>query len=227
MKPPILICGCPGSGTSLVTKILRHAGLFTGIDSGPADARKYHESQCFKRYNEDFLNRTIAFPHAPKSVDQFTTHNRLMREQIETLAESVERSPLVDEFFGSPETNVREDVWGWKDPRNSATAMIWREVFPQLRMIVVDRNWRWRDRWLRRKSSGTESGNWYRNESTQELRQLYRQPIGMKQVSTLYVDVDQLTTSADFLGRALTWCGLSAEPASRFDALMDEIGLER
>jgi len=174
MKSPILICGCPGSGTSLVTKILRHAGLFTGADSGPPDARKYHESQCFKRYNERFLSETILFSHAPKSVEQFEKHNQLMVQRLESLAQLVDRDALLREYWGDSENLKAEAIWGWKDPRNSATALIWKEVFPQIRVIVISRNWKWRDLW---KSSGTESGKWYRKQSTSALRDLYCDPI--------------------------------------------------
>jgi hypothetical protein len=224
MNAPILICGCPGSGTSLVAKILRHAGLFLGADAGPADARKYHESQCFKRYNIRFLDRTIGFPHAPKSVEQFQTHNSRMKLRKAQLVELVDSGQLLSEYWGDSVSQFSTQPWGWKDPRNSATAMIWQGVFPQLRVIVICRNWRWRDRW---KSGGSESGNWYRKQSTAELRKLYEHPVGIDQNSLLRVDVDQLTTDANFLEQVLTWCNLSIDPRHTFDDFMEEIGLER
>ena len=224
MNAPILICGCPGSGTSLVTKILRHAGLFVGADAGPADARKYHESQGFKHYNIQFLSQTIDFPHAPKSVNQFQTHNARMLQEHGRLADLVNRDQLFSGYCGGSTSLPLNQPWGWKDPRNSATAMIWQDVFPGLRVIAISRTWRWRDRF---KSGGSESGNWYRKKSTAELRALYENPIGFDSNSIFRVDVDQLITDADCLGQLLAWCSLSCLPRNDYVNFMAKIGVER
>jgi hypothetical protein len=92
------------------------------------------------------------------------------------------------------------------------------------RVIAICRNWRWRDRW---KSGGSASGNWYRKQSTAELRRLYESPIGIDQNSILRVDVDQLTTDAAVFESVLTWCNLSVGPRMKFKDVMEEIGLER
>ena len=223
MTSPILICGCPGSGTSLVAKILRHAGLFTGADSGPFEARKYHESQCFMKYNIQFLTQTINFPHAPKSVEQFNHHNSRMPQQLAELTELVDLNELLSEYWGDLNLATSRPAWGWKDPRNAATAMIWNRVFPHLRVIVVYRNWRWRDRW---KSGGSDSGNWFRKQSTAELRELYQHPIGIDQDSIFNVDVDRLTSDAGFFGQVLDWCVLSNEPKLQFDEFLASVGFE-
>ncbi len=224
MNPPILLCGCPGSGTSLVAKILRHSGLFLGDDAGPIDARKYHESQCFMRYNIQFLGQTIDFPHAPKSVEQFQSHIASMKQNCEKMADMVDRERLLSEYCGDLGHLPPNLSWGWKDPRNSATAMIWKRVFPHLRLIVISRTWRWRNRW---KSGGSDSGNWYRKESTRKLRELYDNPVGIDQQSVLRVDVDRLTTDADFFKSVAKWCNLSVDPGSSLDELMEQVGLER
>lgn len=228
MSAPILLCGCPGSGTSLVAKILRHAGLFTGADSGSFDARKYHESQCFKGYNIQFLTQTIKFPHAPKSVQQFNNHNAIMKQQLEQLVQLVDRDQLLSDYWGDSSGDPKDQSWGWKDPRNSATAMIWRAVFPDLRLIVICRNGRWLDRWLDRwKSGGSDSGKWYRQRSTAKLRELYQTPIGIDPNSLLQVDVDQLTTDVDFFERVLAWCDLRSDPSINFGEFMGRVGVER
>ena len=219
-----MLCGCPGSGTSLVAKILRHSGLFLGADAGPLDARKYHESQTFKQANIRFLSHTIDFPHAPKSTEQFQSHNLRMSEEYAKLAKSVDCDQLLSEFVGHDGCQLSKQPWGWKDPRNSATALIWREVFPQLRALVICRRWRWRDKW---KSGGSESGIWYRKHSTAKLRSMYENPIGLDDASILRVDVDQLTSDRQVLQGVLDWCKLSVDPSLNFDNFMQAIGLER
>lgn len=221
-EPPLLICGCPGSGTSLVTKMLRQAGLFTGTDSGPVNARKYHESQVFKQCNMHFLEATIQFPHAPKSVSQFQTHNQHMLQRLEELAGLVDSEGLMDNY-GLEERRPGQP-WGWKDPRNSATALIWRQWFPELRLLIVQRPWRWRDRW---KLGGSPSGRWYRRHSTAKLRELYTRPTGMEHVATRRLDVDRFTTDADYFESTLNWCMLDTAPAKRFNEFLSQVGFER
>lgn len=217
-----MICGCPGSGTSLVTKMLRHAGLFTGQDSGPIEARKYHESQCFKHYNEQFLTQTIGFPHAPKSVQQFRAHVEVMQQRGESLARLIDREQLLNEFCGA-EPDAIERPWGWKDPRNSATAAVWQAVFPEIRALVVTRKLRWRDRW---KPGGTDSGKWYRQRSTRSLRRLYAREPAELVGDTLLVDVDRMTSDAGFLAQVLVWCQLDSSQAYQFGDFLQTIGLE-
>lgn len=222
-QSPLIICGCPGTGTSLVTKMLRHAGLFTGIDSGDADARKYHESQSFQQYNIDFLTETIQFPHAPKSVAQFEMHNGKMQQQIDGFSDRIDRNRLFADYFGVNGRNP-EQPWGWKDPRNSATAMVWHRMFPHSRVIVVQRRWRWRDRWKR---GGSQSGRWYRSQSTSRLRELYENPVGLENCSLRRVDVDRFTSDANYFAATLAWCALDCAPARRFDDFLRQVHFER
>lgn len=217
-----MICGCPGSGTSLVTKMLRHAGLFVGCDSGPKEARKYHESQCFKKHNEQFLSQTIAFPHAPKSAEQFNAHNQRMSESLEELIDSVDIDELMNDFWGTA-TERKHQNWGWKDPRNSANALVWTNLFPEMKAIVISRNVRWRDR---RINTGSDSGRWFRQESTSKLRSLYKKPIGLSPDMIFQIDVDQLTRDAEVFRKTLNWCGLDEGPANSFEKYLGKIGFE-
>lgn len=224
MNHPIMICGCPGSGTSLVAKMLRHAGLFTGADSGPASARKYHESQSFMQENIRLLKHTIDFPHAPKSADQFRRHNQQMQQQLDQLVKSIDLDRLLTTYWGQADCKTQKRPWCWKDPRNSATAMIWKNVLPGLKVVVVCRKWRWHDRWKR---GGTDSGRWYRRQSTREIRAMYEQPLGIEGDDLLKVDVQQLTSDADYFGKVLNWCHLDHDSADRFDDFLDRVGVER
>lgn len=52
LKPPVVICGCHGSGTSYLVKLLRHNDFEAGKDSGDISSRKVHESKAFSRANE-------------------------------------------------------------------------------------------------------------------------------------------------------------------------------
>ncbi len=220
MNRPVLICGCPGAGTSLVTKMLRHAGMFAGADAGPLDARKFHESKCFRDYNKQFLVKTIEFPHAPKGVRQFERHIASAQDQLESLVQLVDKLELLQTFCGEQQA---VDIWGWKDPRNSATALIWREIFPDMRVLVIKRDW---NPQMRSQSSGSPAGDWFRRESSEKLRKMYMQPPGIAGLDSHSVDFDNLLTDPAELESLLQWAELSLEPSQKFKTFQQQVGVE-
>ena len=221
MSGPVLICGCPGSGTSFVTKMLRYAGMFAGADAGPVEARKYHESACFVDLNKKFLTQTIDFPYAPKGAWQFSEHIARTEETLDELVGLVDKNCLLDTYWGESDPT---DFWGWKDPRNSATAVIWREVFPDLRVLVTGRKW---TKAMRRQSGGSLAGEWFRQESTAKVRALYLHPPGVEGLDRYQVDFDKLVTSSDEFNRLLNWIGLPDRPADEFKSFLDQLRIER
>ena len=220
MNNPILICGCPGGGTSLVTKMLRYAGMFAGADAGPCEARKYHESNAFVEANRTFLNQTIAFPHAPKSALQFTTHIERSGKDLVQLASLVDKEDLLANYWAGAQRNT---VWGWKDPRNSANALIWRSLFPELRVLVIHRKW---SRTMRAELGKSDAGIWFRKESTKDLRRLYYDPPGIEGLDRFDVDFDRLIEGSAEFEATLRWCGLSDEPLKDYRAFLEQVGLE-
>ena len=141
---PWIICGCPGSGTSLVTRILRQAGLFVGSDAGELQSRKFHESASFRNVNSEWLRTSIDFPHAPKDALQFRRHIDYVRHHQDALLRQIRMKNLLTEYWGPQDPG---DCWGWKDPRNSANLLLWRELFPHARILIIQRKWRLRMRW--------------------------------------------------------------------------------
>lgn len=221
MSRPILICGCPGGGTSLVTKMLRYAGLFAGADAGPMEARKYHESNAFVEANRNFLYKTIGFPHAPKADWQFTEHVEKARTHLKQLLDSVDRERLLDTFWGG---DSRDPVWGWKDPRNSATAMIWRDLFPGMRVLIIRRQW---TKQMLSQPGKSEAGDWFRTQSDEKLRQMYFDPPGMEGLDRHDVDFDKLLSEPGELKSMLQWCGLTTDPAQAFGEFLEQVGVEQ
>ena len=220
MSGPILICGCPGGGTSLVTKMLRYAGLFAGADAGPREARKYHESNVFVESNRKFLDQTIGFPHAPKADWQFVEHVEKSRNQLKPLLESVDRERLLNTFWGE---DSRDSVWGWKDPRNSATALIWRELFPTMRVLIIRRQW---TKPMLGQPGKSEAGIWFRTQSDQKLRQMYYHPAGIEGLDRHEIDFDKLLTDPGELESMLQWCDLPTDPVEAFEPFLKQVGVE-
>ena len=202
-ETPILICGPPGSGTSLATKILRRSGVFVGSDAGPHEARKFHESACFREANNLILNATIGFPHAPKTTAQFLQHIEKLEQNTQELASLIDVRYLLRQYWCSKEPCL---PWGWKDPRNSANVLLWRNIFPELRILTVNKCWSWRER----NRIGSKAGNWFRRQSTWRLRRLYRKPPHSNGLDFHELSFDRLIISCpDELGRLWNWIGVN------------------
>ena len=135
---PILISGMHRSGTSMVTKILNKCGLLIGnkLDSNS-------ESLFFQRINiwmMSLLGSSWDCPKSFENIDQEVKENIIV--QLNKLLDSRTNSL----YFGwssiikKGSFNEINSPWGWKDPRNSFTASIWKEVFPDLRAIYIIRH---------------------------------------------------------------------------------------
>jgi len=211
LHPPIMICGCPGSGTSLVTRILRHAGFFAGADAGPLQARKFHESDIFRKINQQLLSESINFPHAPKSKRQFIDHLKYCSQHWQTMQAKIDLSEVLKIYWGNERNE--QAVWGWKDPRNSANLVIWRTQFPDLRVLIIERVW---SKKMRTQDGGSASGNWFRTQSTSAVRTQYLRPEGTEDLDVYRVNFDQLLTDSEHLKKLLKWARLPAEQAHDF-----------
>lgn len=218
--PPLIVCGAPGSGTSLLARMLRHCGVFLGADAGPIDQRKYHESESFSATNRAWLDQLIGFPHAPKSVEQFQQLASTPSERVDQLVRSVDLEDLLQRFWSDHDRTV---PWGWKDPRNSATAFIWQRLFPSAKIVVLTRKWSWRDR-LRKE--GSDSGLWYRHQSTRVIRRCYTAPQRIGKSELFTVRFERLIQDPMELNELLRKLGLSYLTIEDFDLFRRDCGVE-
>ena len=135
---PILISGMHRSGTSMVTKILNKCGLLIGnkLDSNS-------ESLFFQRINIWMMSLLGSSWDNPNTFDKI---NQDIRADIISQLKKLITSRANSLYFGW--TNVIkkgtfdsiQGPWGWKDPRNTFTEDIWKEVFPHLRVIHIIRH---------------------------------------------------------------------------------------
>ncbi len=137
-NPPIIIAGMHRSGTSLVTNILKKAGLSIGkkLDSNS-------ESIFFQRINIWMMSLLGASWDSPKNFEDIDEE---IRGNIINQLNALLNSRTNSLYFGwssiiKKDSFARIDTpWGWKDPRNSFTLGIWREVFPGLKTIYIIRH---------------------------------------------------------------------------------------
>src|SRR5262249_43909921 len=128
-KPlPIAVAGMHRSGTSMVTHALKLADVYLGNEDdlfAPSNENPdgYWEHTRFVGLNDEILARLGGGWERPPDVPaSFRDDDRLN-------GVGGEAKQLVHEFRG-------RDHWGWKDPRNSLTIGLWRELVPDLAVVV-------------------------------------------------------------------------------------------
>ena len=128
---PVCVAGMHRSGTSMVTKLLRDAGLFLGPDAAIMPAAEenpegFWEHVGFVELNEEILNRLGGGWDCPPPVPADWAAGPL--------------APLRPRAASLLEPFAGREPWGWKDPRTSLTLPFWQPLLPGLRIVVVVRN---------------------------------------------------------------------------------------
>jgi GT2 family glycosyltransferase/glycosyltransferase involved in cell wall biosynthesis len=127
----ICIAGAHRSGTSMVTRLLHGCGLYLG----PKDALMppqvdnpdgFWEHLGFVALNDELLNALGGAWDLPPRINENLAGDRLDPVRM--------KARLLIEGFDS------EQIWGWKDPRNSLTLPFWEDLLPGLKTVIVVRN---------------------------------------------------------------------------------------
>jgi hypothetical protein len=135
---PLVVIGMHRSGTRLLVEILDRLGVFMG-----ADRQADSESVAFMLINEGILHQCGAFWSEPMSahfvlaqpdaVEQFAASAR------EALAAQLEQYAGPSGWHLEASSNELPP-FGWKDPRNTFTLPVWRQIFPNLRALHIVRH---------------------------------------------------------------------------------------
>ena len=143
MKPqkgiqPVIILGMHRSGTTMITEMLEQLGLFVG-DQKDDNC----ESLFFYKINK------WAFRIGISKID--------MPDNMKLMSPSCKNEIITsfDYFLGSWRRwvylgkkyffkyNSIKDIdfaWGWKEPLNTFTIDLWKEIFPEAKIIHIYRN---------------------------------------------------------------------------------------
>lgn len=135
---PLIVIGMHRSGTSLVARLLSEAGVHMG-----ADCTQHHESGFFRELNKAVFRAAHADWDWPLATAPALDDEALRRNLVSHLSEactSKEARAFLGRRFGHADLATQEGPWGWKDPRNTCTLPLWREVFPSARVVNVYRN---------------------------------------------------------------------------------------
>ncbi len=135
---PLVVIGMHRSGTRLLVEVLGKLGVFMG-----ADVQADSESVAFMLINEGILHQCGAFWSEPMSA-HFMLAQPAVVAQLAASARDALAAQL--EKYAGPsgwhlEAGAKEPPpFGWKDPRNTFTLPVWRQVFPNLRALHIVRH---------------------------------------------------------------------------------------
>ena len=135
---PVIISGMHRSGTSMVTNILHKLGLTIGekLDLN-------HESIFFQRINIWMMSLLASSWDSPKNFNRMDLE---VKKNIMIQLNELLNSRTNSLYFGWSSIIKKGSFseisrpWGWKDPRNTFTSSIWKEVFPDLKTIYIIRH---------------------------------------------------------------------------------------
>jgi hypothetical protein len=133
---PLVVIGMHRSGTRLLVEVLERLGVFMGADQ-QADS----ESVAFMLVNEEILHQCGAFWSEPMSA-HFMLSQPAAAEQLAASVRDTLAGPL-DRYAGASGWHRKaagQEPFGWKDPRNTFTLPVWKQVFPNLRAIHILRH---------------------------------------------------------------------------------------
>jgi hypothetical protein len=131
---PIILIGMHRSGSSLLVKVLQELGVFMGNDF-----EENNESMFFSKINDWMLLQAGASWDCPENFNHISNDFKsLMVDIVLNRLKSIH----LKKYLGSEKRSMKEldFTWGWKDPRNTFTINIWKEIFPEARVIHIYRN---------------------------------------------------------------------------------------
>lgn len=169
--PPVILVGMHRSGTSLLARMLDDLGLFLGWRLGPD-----HEATYFNKLNEWLLSAAGGRWDTPEVVRYLRRDPEGQEHARRHLCDRLAAPPCL-EFLG-PGRYLRtrsvfglDEPWGFKDPRSTVTLDLWRQIFPQAKIIhLVRHGVDVANSLVRRQHQGQDLG--YRNFA--KHRQLFR-----------------------------------------------------
>tara|TARA_A100001015_G_scaffold218269_1_gene245323 strand:+ start:1759 stop:2631 length:873 start_codon:yes stop_codon:yes gene_type:complete len=137
-KYPIIVIGMHRSGTSMLSRILEEIGIFMG------DKKDINnEALFFLKFNEYIFKQALARwddPENIKCTSDIFDQNIIRAYKKQANSFSVIKYLGFKRIIKYKGLNKMDFNWGWKDPRNSFTLNIWRQIYPDAKVIHIYRN---------------------------------------------------------------------------------------
>lgn len=139
MRPPVIFIGMHRSGTSMLGRLLEQLGLFVGTRKD-----ENNEALFFQEINSWLLAQCGARWDEPSPIKNLWQHENGL-PWIERYIRSLLDSPRSIRFLGPRRyfaggMQALNAPWGWKDPRNTFTLPMWLRIYPQAKVICIERH---------------------------------------------------------------------------------------
>lgn len=140
MQQPIIFIGMHRSGTSMLGRLLESLGLFTGTRQD-----ENSEAVFFQQLNEWLMTQCGARWDMPEAT-RYLWGNEDLLSWIDDYLRYLLDSPRAIQFLGFRRYLTTGGVtrlnmpWGWKDPRNTFTLPMWLRIFPEAKVVYIERH---------------------------------------------------------------------------------------
>ncbi|MFA9460558.1 sulfotransferase [Thiohalorhabdus methylotrophus] len=135
---PIIVIGMHRSGTSMLAGLLRKAGVYIGRNLG-----KNEEALYFRTLNRWLLAQAGGSWTHPQPIHELLEDEPSRQLAREYLKASLQ-GPRSLGYWGAtgilPFQPAGKRLWGWKDPRSTFTLPLWLDLFPEARVIHMERH---------------------------------------------------------------------------------------
>jgi hypothetical protein len=140
MRNPVIFIGMHRSGTSMLGRLLEDLGMFFGTKRD-----ENNEALFFQEQNEWLLSQCGGRWDNPAAFREFFWRNGEAVKWTEIYLRNLLGSPRVIQFLGlrrflSGGMRGLDGPWGWKDPRNTFTLPLWLNIFPNAKVVSIERN---------------------------------------------------------------------------------------
>jgi len=137
VPPPLIVVGMHRSGTSIVSQIVSGLGVQMGTN-----VSSHHESRTFLEINKTILGWCNANWDYPLPVRHLLEDEELTQYVAGRVTELAFGPDGLEQHLGMPAERWMQSGnpnWGWKDPRSTVTLPIWMRIFPDARVLLVQR----------------------------------------------------------------------------------------
>ena len=140
MRAPVIFIGMHRSGTSMLGRLLEDLGMFFG-----AQKDENNEALFFQDLNEWLLSQCGGRWDNPAPFKEYFWRNGEAVKWTEIYLRNLLASPRAIQFLGlrrflAGGMGGLNGPWGWKDPRNTFTLPMWLKIFPNAKVVSIERN---------------------------------------------------------------------------------------
>ncbi|MDA3878362.1 MAG: sulfotransferase [Halothiobacillus sp.] len=142
LNTPVIFIGMHRSGTSLLGRLLEQMGLFVGKKKD-----ENNEALFFLELNTWLMAQCGARWDNPEQLDYlWTSEAEPVFTASKNYASDLMSSPRAARYLGMKRYLSQRSIpaqitpWGWKDPRNTFTLPFWLDLFPDARVVFIERH---------------------------------------------------------------------------------------